>query len=31
MTIRWPGKLDVTVGGGISLGDKALSTIIRGF
>ncbi|RDB23313.1 Thiamine pyrophosphokinase [Hypsizygus marmoreus] len=25
----WPGKLDVTVGGGISLGDTALSTIVR--
>jgi len=26
---RWPGKLDVTVGGGIGLGDTALSTIVR--
>lgn len=25
----WPGKLDVTVGGGIGLGDTALSTVIR--
>lgn len=25
----WPGKLDVTVGGGIGLGETALSTIVR--
>ncbi|KAF8591698.1 hypothetical protein K439DRAFT_1546746 [Ramaria rubella] len=25
----WPGRLDVTVGGGITLGDTAMSTVIR--
>jgi 8-oxo-dGTP pyrophosphatase MutT (NUDIX family) len=25
----WPGRLDVTVGGGLGLGDTAMSTIIR--
>ncbi|EGO03597.1 hypothetical protein SERLA73DRAFT_83686 [Serpula lacrymans var. lacrymans S7.3] len=25
----WPGRLDVTVGGGIAAGDSALSTIVR--
>ncbi|KAF8159529.1 hypothetical protein B0H34DRAFT_748229 [Crassisporium funariophilum] len=25
----WPGKLDVTVGGGMGLGDSAMTTIIR--
>lgn len=26
---RWPGKLDVTVGGGMGLGDSAMQTIVR--
>lgn len=25
----WPGRLDVTVGGGMALGDTALDTIVR--
>ncbi|KAJ3504136.1 hypothetical protein NLJ89_g8100 [Agrocybe chaxingu] len=29
MKRTWPGKLDVTVGGGMGLGDTALETIVR--
>ena len=29
MMVRWPGRLDVTVGGGIGAGDSALDTIVR--
>ncbi|KAF5383557.1 hypothetical protein D9615_003539 [Tricholomella constricta] len=25
----WPGKLDVTVGGGMGVGDTALNTVVR--
>ncbi|KAF8906217.1 hypothetical protein CPB84DRAFT_1770253 [Gymnopilus junonius] len=29
MKRQWPGKLDVTVGGGMGLGDTAIDTVIR--